>query len=478
MKTPNLLMIDCNRDRSLAPHPRTRSFPEKNESVRAMKPPASPLMGLLWTAMLVLPAFGAAAGAVLTTLHSFQGKPDGANPQATLVQGNDGYFYGTTASGGANGYGTVFKISAQGAYTSLYSFTGSNDGGNPVAGLVKGNDGYFYGTTRAGGTNGGHGTVFRIATNGALTSLHSFADGNDGGRPAAALVQGGDGYFYGTTAYGTVFKITTNGVLTGLYSFTLADGGTSEAALVLGADGDFYGTTAYGLMFKITTNGAFTRLAFDTNANGGGPPGMWLAGDSDGYFYGTTGNASHGAGTVFKMSSTGALTNLFTFNWYDGNYPAAAPVEGTDGYLYGTTQSGGTNGGYGTVFKISTNGAFSSLYSFTGTNDGALPEASLVQGADGSFYGTTSGGGQAGLGTVFRLTILPEFQAVALTNGALNLTWSVESGGTYQLQYNSNLSSSNWINVGGAVIATGATLSATDAITNGPQRFYRVMLLP
>ena len=77
-----------------------------------------------------------------------------------------------------------------------------------------------------------------------------------------------------------------------------------------------------------------------------------------------------------------------------------------------------------------------------------------------------------------RLTIVPEFQAVTLANGTLNLTWSTEAGGTYQLQYNSDLTSTNWINLGNPIPATASTLTATDALTNGPQRFYRLVLAP
>jgi uncharacterized repeat protein (TIGR03803 family) len=152
-------------------------------------------------------------------------------------------------------------------------------------------------------------------------------------------------------------------------------------------------------------------------------------------------------------------------------------VQGSDGFLYGTTLVGGGSR-IGTVFQINTNGALTGLYSFTGGNDGGYPLAGLVQGSDGSFYGTTSGGGTNHNGTVFRLTIVPEVQVAALTNNTLSLTWSTEAGGTYQLQYNSDLSSSNWSNLGSAVTATGTTLSATDFLTNGPQRFYRLVLSP
>jgi uncharacterized repeat protein (TIGR03803 family) len=133
------------------------------------------------------------AGVVFTNLYSFSGN-DGANPQAALVQGSDGYFYGTTYAGGTNNpVCTVFKITSNGALTSLYSFSG-NDGANPSAGLMQCSDGNFYGTSTNGGAQD-NGTVFKISTNGALISLYSFTNCDDGVNPQAALVQGSDGYF-------------------------------------------------------------------------------------------------------------------------------------------------------------------------------------------------------------------------------------------------------------------------------------------
>jgi uncharacterized repeat protein (TIGR03803 family) len=445
--------------------------------------------------------FKISTNGALTSLYSFTGGYDGGWPQAGLVQGSDGYFYGTTQYGGNNS-GTVFKISTKGALTSLYSFTGGNDGANPYAGLVQGSDGYFYGTTSGGGNTNfnygsGDGTVFKISTNGALTSLYSFTGGYDGANPYAGLVQGSDGYFYGTTAYsgtnvyGTVFKISTNGALTSLYSFTGGNDGNYPNGLVQGSDGYFYGTTeggganSAGTVFKVSVNGALTSLYSFTGGKDGANPESGLVQGSDGYFYGTTiggGNTNFnygsGDGTVFKVSVNGALTSLYSFTGgNDGAIPWAGLVQGSDGYFYGMTGAGTTNGS-GTVFKISTNGALTSLYSFTGTNDGTFPYAGLVQGSDGYFYGTTPSGGTNNEGTVFRLTVVwaaPVFLTVTLTNGTLSLTWSTEAGGTYQLQCNSDLSSSNWTNLGSAFIATGATLSTTDSVTNGPRRFYRVV---
>jgi uncharacterized repeat protein (TIGR03803 family) len=459
--------------------------------------------------------FQISTNGALISLYFFPGSTEGANPEAGLVQGSDGNFYGTTDDGGPDNYGTVFKITTNGALSTLYSFTGGVDGANPEAGLVQGRDGNFYGATIEGGAGiglSGFGTVFQISTNGTYTSLYSFTGGNDGANPEAGLVQGSDGNFYGTTASGgtnfdgTVFKITTNGALTSLYSFgsvlvlewdpygysyQIALDGAGPNGLVQGSDGSFYGTTEYGgtndngTVFKISTNGALTTLysfGMRTNANGqqipppdGANPEAGLVQGSDGNFYGTT------ATTVFQMTPAGVLTTL---NSDVGS--SSALVQGSDGCFYGTTQYGGTvtnqygagNGGYGTVFRISTNGALTYLHLFTGGNDGANPYAGLVQGRDGSFYGTTDSVFGVGVGTVFRLTIVPEFQQVTLSNNTLSLTWSTEAGGTYQLQYTSELSSGNWSNLGSAITATGATLNTTDSLTNGPQRFYRLALLP
>jgi uncharacterized repeat protein (TIGR03803 family) len=394
---------------------------------------------LLLLLLLILPVLGAQGAVVFTTLHAFGVFTNGAYPAAALVLGSDGYFYGTAGGGTNGGNGTVFKISTNGALTTLYSFTGGNDGGNPQAALVQGSDGCFYGTTQQGGTNN-VGTVFRISTNGAFTSLYSFTGGSDGSGPNG-LVQGSDGHFYGTTAgnwlggtsYGNVFKITTNGVLTSLYSFTGGNDGGAPNGLVQGSDGYFYGTTVgggtngFGTVFKISTNGALTTVYSFTGGSDASSPNGLVQG-SDGNFYGTTDyGGTNNRGTVFKISPSGAYTSLYFFSGNDGAYPAAALVQGSDGYFYGTTAGTWEDHrfGNGTVFRISTNGALTSLYSFGGTNDGGNPVAGLVQGSDGNFYGTTENGGTPGVtwvgeggewghGTVFKIS----------PNGALTSLYS------------------------------------------------------
>ena len=181
---------------------------------------------------------------------------------------------------------------------------------------------------------------------------------------------------------------------------------------------------------------------------------------------------------AFAAHAGVVLTTIYSFTGTNhGSSPGTGLVQGSDGYFYGTTECGGTYTN-GTVFQISRNGAYTSLYSFTGGNDGAWPVAGLVPGSDGSFYGTTYDGGVGSAGTIFRLTIVPEFQTVTQTNNTLSLTWSTEAGGKYQLQFNSDLSSTNWTSLGSPFTATGATCCTTDCVTNGPQRFYRLVLSP
>src|ERR1019366_7771530 len=194
-------------------------------------------------------------GGTLTTLYSFCSQTnctDGDGPYAGLVQAANGDLYGTTNGGGTNGLGTVFKIPPGGTLTTLYSFcsqTNCTDGADPTAGLVQATNGDLYGTAQEGGANG-YGTVFKITPPGTLTTLHRF-NGTDGATPYAGLVQAADGDFYGTTGGsginndGTVFRITPGGTLTTLYSF-FTDGQYPYAGLVQDTNGDFYGTTLKG----------------------------------------------------------------------------------------------------------------------------------------------------------------------------------------------------------------------------------------
>jgi uncharacterized repeat protein (TIGR03803 family) len=273
-----------------------------------------------------------------------------------------------------------------------------------------------------------------------LTSLYSFCEqynGHncpDGAAPYAGLVQGSDGKFYGTTAEGgngnqtdcggigcgTVFEVAASGKLTTIYSFctqlNCSDGNYPMDALVQGPDGDFYGTThgaggeeSAGTVFKITPKGMLTTLysfCTKTNCTDGGLPYAGLIQATDGNFYGTTGGGgAKDGGTVFKITAKGKLTTLYSFcskpGCTDGQVPQAGLVQGSDGSFYGTASRGGRQSancidGCGTVFRITAQGKFSTLHSFCSQMncvDGLFPVAGLTQGTDGNFYGTTAGGG-------------------------------------------------------------------------------------
>jgi uncharacterized repeat protein (TIGR03803 family) len=380
--------------------------------------------------IIVLFCFAAAIAApaqsgFFTTLANFDGT-DGSEPLGGVVQANDGNFYGTTFADGADYGGTVFKVTPAGTLTALYSFCSQPncaDGDEPYAGLMQASDGNFYGTTYGGGANGG-GTVFKITPAGVLSTLYSFCSQPncpDGDEPYAGVVEGSDGNFYGTTwggvySYGTVFKITPAGALTTLYNFcsqpNCSDGYAPAAGLVQGTDGNLYGTTLYtgiypylGTVFKITPTGTLTTLH-----TFGGSDGYWpfapLVQAADGNLYGggSTGGIN-GSGTLFKITPAGALTVLYNFcsqpNCADGGGPDGGVVQAADGNFYGTTCCGGAYTS-GTVFRVTPTGAVSILHSFD--SGGQSSKSGLVQATDGNFYGTTQLGGSDG--TVFRVGVV------------------------------------------------------------------------
>jgi uncharacterized repeat protein (TIGR03803 family) len=309
------------------------------------------------------------SGKTRTTLVNFDGT-NGAFPYAGLVLSTDGNFYGTTCCAGIRGRGTIFKVTPSGMLTVLYVFTCSTDGNcpqgfHPDAALVQGNDGNFYGTTHNGGAYGDYGTVFRITQSGALTTLHTFRSG-DGANPYAALVQGNDGKFYGTTHnggaygdYGTIFRITSSGAFTTLHSFQGSDGANPYAALTQASDRNFYGTTsAYGVngcgtVFKITPGGVFTTL-HNFHYFDGAHPYAPVVQATDGNFYGTTfsGGASD-IGTAFRITTAGIVTVLHSFQGTDGSRPEGGLVQYTSGSFYGVTRNQGSGGiNAGTVFRV------------------------------------------------------------------------------------------------------------------------------
>lgn len=394
-------------------------------------------------AVLSVLVFGALSQAqTFTTLFNFTGTSDGANPYGALVQGSNGNLYGTTSSQFGAGYGTVFEITADGTLTTLYTFCSlpsCADGSYPVSGLILASNGNFYGVTNAGGAHS-YGTIFELTPQGTLSTLYSFcSEPNcvDGVYPAAGLLQGMDGNFYGATAYGggsgygTLFKITNSGILTTLYSFcsqtNCADGSIPFGSLIQVKNGSFYGTTAaggaygnylYGTVYKLTPQGKLTTIysfcSLQNCADGNSPTSGLLLG-RNGKLYGTTTwggpfpnlcNNGTGCGTVFEISALGKLTTLYNFcskaNCADGNLPLSSLIQASNGELFGTAPYGGRNG-RGTIFELTMQGKLAALHSFA-IREGSDPVSALLQAADGSLYGTTLGGGFFGWGTVFRIS--------------------------------------------------------------------------
>jgi uncharacterized repeat protein (TIGR03803 family) len=424
------------------------------------------LIGWKATCAVVLLCAATAFGAHAQTfkaLANFEGT-NGANPNfVSLVQGTDGALYGTTRYGGGEGgctdgevfgCGTVFKITRAGKLTTLYAFcanTGCTDGAEPRSALVLASDGTLYGTTSSGGgvnCYNGCGTVFKVTQRGVLTTLHSF-NVTDGEIPFGALIQTTSRSFYGTTldggalGLGTVFKIAPDGTLTTLRNFDDASGGAPYDGLIQGTDENFYGTaTEYGAdglgtVFKITAGGTLTTLHSFDGADGGNPVAGLIQG-TDGNLYGTTDyGGARDAGTVFKITSGGQLTMLYSFcsqhNCTDGSNPSSPLIQATDGNFYGTTQLGGNIKcqapfGCGTLFKITPDGALTTLHSFADT-DGDSPEGGLVQATNGTLYGTTISGGDLscsnpyGCGTVFSLNVhLSPFVAFVSNSGSVGQT--------------------------------------------------------
>lgn len=399
---------------------------------------------------VLLAGTGTAFADTFSTLYRFAGDANGNAPIGPLVRATDGNLYGTaTGSSGNQTFGTIFRVTPAGVLTTLYTFNGTANGQDPVL-SVQASDGYLYGVTTSGGSPSASGqaagTVFKATADGVLTSLYTFTGGADGGKPVI-LTRGTDGNLYGITqtggiatacggtGCGTVFKMTTSGILTTLYSFSGgADGapGIAAAALMQDSDGNLYGTTSgggnpgpcgrqstlglessgCGTIFKLTSSGTLTTLhAFSGTADGSAPNAL-LQG-ADGNLYGSTflGGAA-GVGTIFRITTAGVLTTLYTFS---GGSDSGAPdwfLQGSDGNFYGTTYGliadviGGNGSADDTLFEVTPSGVLTTLHAFS-VSDGVGPTG-MAQGGDGNLYGIAAAGTSSSApryGSIFRETL-------------------------------------------------------------------------
>lgn len=370
--------------------------------------------------VLLLATSHSAQAQTFTDLYSFAGAPDGAHPFAGLVRDAAGNLYGTTYTGATSGYGTVFKVDPKGNETVLYSFTGGNDGGSPVGGLVRDAEGNLYGTTQYGGISG-YGAVFKVDKSGNETVLYSFQGGQgDGCNPYGGLVRDAEGNLYGTTPScgnsnnGTVFVVAKNGNSRLLHSFAGGKDGADPlyTALLLDAKGNLYGVTAEGgsqndgVLYKLSPKRKLTILhTFAGGTKDGcfahGTPAM----DKQGNLYGTTSRCGSGSeGTVWKVSPKGKETVLHNFagGSTDGANPIGGVILDAQGNFYGNTDSGGPSDD-GTIFELSNKGTLTLLHNFD-SSDGGTPFGGVIRDGKGNLYGTTLEGGTDGNGVVWKLT--------------------------------------------------------------------------
>jgi len=301
-----------------------------------------------------------------TVLHSLGTGTDGAYPLTPVAREKAGNIYGSAYFGGSSGYGTIFKIDTAGNETTLYSFTGGSDGCYPEQGLVGSNSGTLYGTTGYCGS-AGYGTVFKIDSTGKFTLLYSFAGYPSGGANPryGHLAMDNLGNLYGVTeqggdyGYGVLYKLSKDGKFTVLHSFAggTSDGCTPYGSLLLDKAGNLYGTT-------------------------------WACG-------------SNNYGTIWKASKKGKETILHNLagGKSDGCDPAAGVARDPKGNLYGVAYMCGANN-YGALYKLSASGKLTLLHSFD-SSAGAGPTGEVLRTANGTLFGTASGGGTNNFGTVW-----------------------------------------------------------------------------
>ncbi len=345
-------------------------------------------------------AAGTAADArAFQSLYQFQGGADGDASVDRLLLDNSGNLYGVTTPND-DVLGTVFKLAPDGTETVLHAFQYvSLQASVPTGGVVMDAQGNLYGEAKNGGAylcpeisnaNPDCGSVYKLATDGTMTTIVSFQGGADGGGPLGGLSIDSTGNLYGTTKYdgasggcgggggcGTVFKIAPDGTKTVLYSFTgHSDGAKSTGGLAIDGQGNLYGTTTLGGL---------------------------------------------GQGTVFKLATDGTETALYAFSGSDGSQPANGLVLDASGNLYGTTPTGGS-GGYGEAYKLAPDGTLTVLYAFSNASgDGVYPNGGMAMDKKGNLYGSTAAGGKGcksfGCGTVFQIARNGTYKQIAQLKG-------------------------------------------------------------
>jgi len=414
---------------------------------------------------------------VATNFYSFRSVVGGLEPEyVDLAQDRSGRIVGTTELSW-EGNGVVFRLFPSGAGSQIYEFEGFSSGAFPNGGVMLATDGNLYGTATSGGSANG-GVLFRITPSGEYAVVYNFGDNSF---PYSPPIEASDGNLYGVTSGigggSYVYRYTRAGTFSVIYSLDVIHGSFAWLPPLQAADGNLYvtasqgGTYSCGAILKMTTSGIYlASYSFPCGAAGNYPVGSLIQA-SDGNFYGTTlaatvtiGGSSYDTGSIFKITQAGAVTTLHNFqlDGIDGNSPDTSLVEGSDGYLYGTTQLGGlTNAG--TIFRISKPGAYSQVYSFT-QDVGRFVRGSIMQHTNGKFYGTTIYGGAHDYGAVYSLDMgLGPFVTFVRATGKIGQTVQILSQnltGATSVTFNGipatsfNVVSDTYLT---AVVPTGAT---------------------
>jgi uncharacterized repeat protein (TIGR03803 family) len=362
---------------------------------------------------------------VLSNLFSFPCTapgdcPDGFFP-ISLIESADGNFYGAAAGGGTglNAQGTIFKITPAGELSVIYSFAEEANGalpnGSSPGALVEGTDGFLYGLTLVNGANG-LGTLFKLSKRGKIQVVHNFCgteNCSDGANPET-LTLGLDGNFYGGTAStgfptSVLFRMSPSGSYKVLHTFDSKSqpDGTGVYNMLQAPDGNYYGTTVAGAQFNpynsvfrfSPSSGEYTILhGFNTaNINLPGVATSGLAMTSTGEFFGLEAFAD-----LYKVSPSGAyhkLGSLSSIQFFDGHI-----IVGSDGNLWGDFAGGDCGSGQGIEFSASTSGSLLQSQAFDCNTIGEQPSA-MLQAADGKFYGVTLGDGGGSTNDVTNGTI-------------------------------------------------------------------------
>ncbi len=444
-------------------------------------------------------------GSSYTVLHNFLPNTggDGTGPD-WVREARDGVLYGTTYFGGANGGGTVFKLNKSGTpYAILHNFSRAGQSeSTPRGGMAEGPDGALYGIVSSGGTNLVRGGLFKLGKDGTgYTILRLFGSGMDGQSPLAGLITGTDGILYGTTysggtnGQGTVFAINTIGSFYQiLHCFSNAGGeGLNPQSMLFEAnDGYLYGGTwnspgagnpTAGAV-KVSRDGSSWLVlhSFGTVPGDGARLQAGMTQGTDGAIYGATfAGGSNNVGAVFRVNSDSSgyqLIHIFTTSGADGQSPSGQLVRGWDGYLYGTTQGGGSNN-LGTIFRSNNDGTdYSILHHFGSVpGDGANP-FSLILGSDGAFYGAAYSGGAGNFGVVFRLLPpqTPDMLSVVPITNAVQVTFAGAAGFHYQLLRSTDIA--NWTTIATITMPAGGTYTALDAAPPNGRAFYTAAWVP